>query len=206
MSNTIEFKDYERLTHWITIKLLGRAKASGADVEYNDLFQEVALIWCRCRDLYDETKGKFSLYYVRSAFKGFGHQNLAEKINGRGFRSTVSLNERVMGSEDEVSEFGDLIEDEGCVNPEDRLLLRESVAIELERNPLFKRLVELSVEEPPELTSQLTAMRRQREYARSLGITMSERVPTALTPELVRRSMRFNWRQRRDAQPGEIRA
>lgn len=202
MSAELHFQDYERLCRWVTAKVMRRAKARGLTIDQGDAFQEICLLWVQCRDRFDPEKGKFSTFFVRTVLLAFNQGNLVDRVNGRQPKGgMVSLN-ALCGDDDDDDgyELQDVIADRGLIDIEEAYAEREEVARRLDTNPVLKRLIQLTADTPPELMAHLEALRAQKEYSRSLEVPIVEAIPTAMTPELLRKLFQFNWRQRKLAQ------
>jgi hypothetical protein len=188
---SLRFQDYERLAHFLTRKLCGWAQARGANPDYGDLFQEVALVWSVCRDQFDPSRGvKFSAYFAQAALHHWGK-----------LRRQIQRDKRMVSFDHSPSQemeqaMWDALPDERACNPESQVLREETIEGLLEANPLLARLVELSVDPPDELTHELAAMRSQVAWAQELGVHDLDAPPVALTPRLLSKTFRFNWRHR----------
>jgi len=193
----LNYKDYEGLARWASHKIVARAAASGIALDFNDVLQEVALVWINCTEHFDPARGvKFSNYFGRSALHEY--HAICRRLLGANFAHTVSLNGPAGGEEDE-SELGDLVADANAENPETRLIRDEEAGRLLAGNPLLRRLTELAVRPDPEMQAQLDALEAQRGWAAELGVPIDAdgRAPTCLTPAMVGRALQFNWRDRR---------
>lgn len=198
----LRFQDYERLTHKLARRLYGWSAARGrrgAQPSYEDIFQDLAVIWTQCRDRYDPNLGaQFSTYYTRAALNHW--QVLARQVNRD--NATVSFDEPVGASDDgEGLTLESVLTDPEDLDPEEAFSRRQWAEQSLAKSPLLARLVELSADPPEELEAELAAMRAQREWAAEQGVVMDGSAPTAFTPSLLNRTLRFNWRQRMLAQP-----
>lgn len=195
--SALRFDDYKNLAHWITVRVRARAARAKLNLDYDDVFQEVALIWTRCRDLYrPETGVKFSTYFANSGLRSYrrvcqsilGHP---EELNYEDFSHP--------GSEDEGAHFLDYTADPKAENPELQVMRMEEVKRMLgPANPLLLRLVRLCADAPPELMEQLKAAKAQYDFAKQMGVAPGESPPVALTPQVVGKIMRFNWRKRKE--------
>lgn len=197
---SLRFQDYERLTHALTRKLCGWVAArdrSGATPSYEDIFQDLAMVWVQCRDRFDPTRGvMFSTYFTRAALNQW--QRLAKQINQS--RHTVSMDEPMLQSADYT--LAEAVGDPDQLSPEDVLAQKEWVEQLMQANPLLARLVELSASPPEDLRDELAALEAQREWALSQGIETLNLVPAAFTPQLLSRTFNFNWRHRAMMQDG----
>lgn len=195
--SALKFEDFANLAHWITVRVHRRAIASGRAVDYEDIYQEVSMIWLRCRELYKPEFGvKFSTYFVNAGLKSF------KRIMGNiaGATGESSYEDLSYGGEDgDGQHFLDYTPDPSAKDPEAEAIAREEQEILLtQTNPLLGRLVELSVQQPPELLAQLEAARAHQALAKTMGLPTGEAPPAALTPTVVGQILRFNWRKRKE--------
>jgi hypothetical protein len=196
----IRFEDYEKLTHWLSRRLVARGQGEGVALPYGDVFQELVLVWLRCRDGFDQAVGvKFSTYYVRAAV--WEYRNIKRALAGQYARHMVSLSDQVGGAGEESLDWIDVIPDLSAENPEAQVALAQSVEQEMAINPALHRLTELAANPPPELARELEALAAQAAWAKHLGVVQPETMPTALTPMMLRRLFRLNWRQRKLSLP-----
>lgn len=192
----LRFEDYENLCHWITRKLVAGQHQSMRRMSYEDVFQEIALLWCKCRDNYDPSLGvKFSTYFSRSALLQW--RNLRRGLLGRNAELTDSLHEVIGNDGEGPTERMDLMPDYEATNPELAAMRAEAVRLECDANPLLAKLTELAVKPPPDIHRHLKALQAQHAWAKQLGVTLAERAPEALTPTMVRDMLLLNWRQRK---------
>jgi DNA-directed RNA polymerase specialized sigma24 family protein len=188
---SLKFQDYERLTHFLARKLCGWAQARGGSPDYDDLYQEVSLIWWRCRDQFDPTRGVlFPAYFAQAALH---HWARVRREVERG-RRTISL-DQAPNAQIEAS-LAELLCDEHAGNPEMDALRQEAIAETLEASPLLLRMVELSLDPPEDLAQELVALRAQVAWSHDMGLGECETPAAALTPRLLSKTFRFNWRNR----------
>jgi DNA-directed RNA polymerase specialized sigma24 family protein len=198
---TVRFQDYQRLVHMLSHKLCGWASARGGRLDHDDVAQELAVIWVRCRDGFDPTRGvRFASYFARAAINHWSV--LRRELDTQ--RSTISLDQSP--SDDAEMTLAEVLSEADQLSPEEKLLRDEQLEATLTANPLLARLVQLSANPPPELHAQLTAIQAQAQWARELGVESLDAPPVALTPRLLGRTFRFNWRQRLLLQPQPPRA
>lgn len=189
----LRFEDYEKMCHWLARRLSG--KANGQAIPYDDLFQEICIQWCKCRDSFDPTKGvKFSTYFIRSVLPQW--RQFRRAILGKHVDETDSLHERFAFDEGEGAELIDTLADQRAGSPETDLLRREAIEVELERNPLLARLTEIAVKPGPDLLTQLEALQAQHAWAAELGVQGQLRPARHITPHMMRKLFNLNWRQR----------
>lgn len=196
----LRFEDYEKLCHWIARRLYAGQQSDDGRLAYDDVFQEVAIQWCKCRDAFDPSKGvKFSTFFVRSTLPQW--RNVRRRLMGSNVGVTDSLHQ-LLGSGDGEGEVEmiALIEDQGATNPEAAAIRSEAVRMEFETNPLLERLSQLVVSPPPELQAQLEALQAQRAWGQELGVSMPEPA-TSFTPSMLGQLFNFDWRRRKLTRP-----
>lgn len=195
LQKPLRFEDYERLTHKLTRKLYGWACArdrQGKPPAYEDIFQDLAVIWVQCRDGFDPSQGvQFSTYYTVAAIRHWARLELQVKREN----TTISLDEPVRSQEDSVL-LEEILVDPTELTPEEHLARREWASGSLGANPLLARLVEISTHPPPELKRELMALAAQRVWAQQQGLAVDQSAPSVLTPTLLGRTFGFNWRHR----------
>lgn len=190
----LRFEDYERLIHKLTRKFYGWACVAahrGKTPSYDDIFQDLALVWVQCRDQFDPSVGApFSSYYYRAALNHWprcAKQVMAEN-------ATVSIEEPV--NPDDQVRLEELLTDPAELSPEERFARREWVDASLDDNPLLSRLLELSADPPPDLKRELMALAAQQVWMRERGLPVDQPAPVAFTPNLLIGTFNFNWRHR----------
>jgi hypothetical protein len=200
IDQTLRFEDYERLIHKLARVLYGRACARdkvGVQPSYEDIFQDLCVVWTMCRDAFDHTRGvKFATYFFNAAMNRWRY--VARDISRQ--NATVSISQFLTNEEVDIE---DLLIDPNDIDPEANFARKEWARLALERNPLLARLIELSANPPQEFEAELVALKAQREWAKELGVTMEEQVPVNFTPTLLGQTFRFNWRQRLAMKPFE---
>lgn len=197
LADGLRFSDYENLTHALTHKICGWARAAGGHLAYEDVFQDLALVWVRCRDQFDPSQGaKFGTYYYNAALHEWGRFKREIRVQRRTVSASVSGEEDGQDGQDERGADITGIADDATASPEEQLIQRQRAAVALRRNPLMHRLISLSVEAPDDLQAELHALAAQRDWAARCGTPISETPPTALTPVILSRIFGFNWRHK----------
>ncbi len=157
------------LIHTVARKGYGRLMAIGAGVEYEDVFQEMSIVFIKSAESFDASKGLLSSYFIRVAY--FRINKIVEKFElervEAGVRSTQELSEMAQGEEDDfVSDF--LVDH--SQNPE----LSAEVSLKVENlmsrlSPLSKTILEWTVMPPSVIQREIACKNEHAKFARSLG-------------------------------------
>jgi len=155
-----------KLAHHTAWKIHSRIVSSGVSVEYDDVFQDVAVVWLACEQKFDESKGyAFSTYFVSAAnFTVFkDHQKKSSRFN-----SDLA----------HTDEFDFTVPD-GSGSAEVSLIGDEWVKMCLSKlSPLARTVLGLTINPPALIINSLQAMQDKAKYARDCGV--HRRAPTEL--------------------------
>lgn len=150
-----------KLVHYAARRVHNRILSSGLRAEYDDVFQDTAMVWLDCEEKFDKEKGyKFSTYFVSAA--NFSVFSSYQKKNNR-FQSTLTH----FGEGEGEVEFDPA---DMSVTAEEELCVKEWIAeSSLELSPLAKRMLAILTNPPVEILDSLEAMKAKAEYARERG-------------------------------------
>jgi DNA-directed RNA polymerase specialized sigma24 family protein len=196
MASDIPFAEHEKLLKFIAHKVMRRVHAAGAaSIQFEDIFQELAVAWCQARDKWDQSRCvPFGPYLMR----GMSHHinrwvqrelrqhtmapfNLDAELDGEFFADNRSLH--------------DVLPDETIASPEDSLITQDTR--DYARDPLRSRgksepllpetemLLDLMESPPPALMNVIKGIQARAVYGRdTLGIPRTC-APVRLTTALV---------------------
>lgn len=163
------------LVHKVTGAVMPRVIAANVPMDYEDVFQEVVIVFMRAYKTYDPSQKKFSTYFMCSAW------NEMNRIVGRGERSgkSVSLSQRGHDGQETFVDLPDMSADP-CAELEMRKLLTH-LAEKL--SPSAMRVVEMCINPPDELESELIAQQLTAQAGRDAGNAV--RAPREITASFV---------------------
>lgn len=157
MSNELvgpEWKDYERFVAQMSWKSYRRARASGLQLEFDDIYQEASIAYIRASKTFNPALGyRFITYLgaaIMTALANYKHRQ-DRQLAGR----TVSIDSM-------LNEEGDAYEifpgSEG--SPLDELCVVDGLQEAMrELGPLGAQMVDWMVDPPPEIEAELNALR-----------------------------------------------
>lgn len=187
------WQDSERTARYLARRLLDRARRMGLrTVQYEDLLSEVWMTWTMCRDGFDPARGvRFNTYFVRSVennWRDFCRRHYDPMVDRAASIDTFGVN-------DDGEVEGLEVPDENATQGDQAFALRESLEQAGRDSPLAYKLLQLAAQAPDELVAELRAAEAQASWAREMGVR-GEVAPRVLTPRLLGRIFRFNWRWR----------
>ncbi|NQZ54735.1 MAG: hypothetical protein HRT93_10865 [Piscirickettsiaceae bacterium] len=143
----ISLEDNLGLVHMIAGKIFRRVSGMSLTLEYEDVFQELAIAYMKAYEGFDSTRGyKFSAYFTKVAFRW------ANKLIEKECRQEIDMKEKSLDSM-----FDTQMGVEGSAAPPEKIVeameLFETVYERL--SPLAKKSVDLAIESPPELIREL---------------------------------------------------
>lgn len=142
----------ERLMHQLAFKAHQRMTAAGhGGMEYEDMFQEVAIIYCKCVEGFDPSSGfRFSTYFVTSFWRDFAKK--METLYKKKPVEAVSLSGMMEDEDDDALETVG-IDTEGYA-PDDYLWQKQAIAHASKRlDGLSRKVLESMVAPSVELMS-----------------------------------------------------
>lgn len=161
------YADNIGLVHTVARKGYGRMQAIGAAIDYNDLVQDMSIVFIKTYELWDEDKGKFSTYFMYSAFNELN--KTAKKFEIERLHLKVeSVEEMSDSSEDQI----DISETIACSGdtPEQALEFKMMVEDALRGlSPVANKIVEWLINPPDELEHEREARICHASMARDMG-------------------------------------
>ena len=192
---TIRFEDYQRFAHLLARRVFPRVKARGLPMDYEDVYQEIAVTFCQARDKFDPSRGvKFTDYFGRAAML-----NMNRTISGLTNDETIDGNNHISldWAIEDGSDLHEIIEDVNGQTPEEIVMgggHRDFVLGRL--SPLTRRVCEI-VESPSEIVvGQWQAIRVKATLGRSED-QRSRAAPTSVTVAFVMKVMGLSRDDRR---------
>lgn len=163
------YADNVGLIHMVTKKGWGRLQAIGASYPYDDLFQELSVIFIKAFDGFDDNCGnKFSTYFMTSAYHEVNKivaQIAIERIDMK----TRSVEEMSSWSEDGLDE-AELLP---CLapTPAERCELSDSLKNMMQGlSPLALKIVTLAIDPPDFVEYEFAAAGTHVKLARDSGV------------------------------------
>lgn len=164
------YADNTGLIHTVARKGYARLQAIGAATDYEDVFQELSLVFMRAYELFDESAGiQFSSYFMRAAYNELNKIAKPFEIERveLGFRSVEEMNS---WSEDGEQGIEERIACERGT-PEEELAAAGFAKEMLEQlSPLASALVRMTIDPPEFMEREFYALQAHAEHARSIGI------------------------------------
>ena len=172
------YKENVGLVHFVARKSYGRLQRMGATIEYEDLVQDMSMIFIRSVELFDAERGKFSTYFVQAAY--FELRRIEEVFATERIELKIkSVEEMASNAEEGEINLWDVIGSDDL--PVDEFVdAKLTVAkMESELSPLAKKILEWSVQPPEEIKREYDAKAHHAQFARSLGFAVRNREPAA---------------------------
>lgn len=182
MSAAEYYKANVGLVHAIAKRGLGRLGAAKVAIEYDDVFQEMSVVFLKAYEGFDESRGfKFSTYYYMAAYNHLNHW--ADKLIKERLRDgLVSLEEFHNPNEDESLEAILYVDD--SQSPELQYRVTELLEhIERMLSPLAALILTWTAAPPPELMREVQKAQLNAEFGRSKGL--NSRCMVQVTPRFV---------------------
>lgn len=170
------------LVHTVARKGFGRLTSAGVGIDYEDVFQEMSLVFLKAMEGFDESKGfKFSTYFYMAAYNRLNAW-AGDMIEERLKHGVVSVEELADNPDEDYSLDEILFVD--SATPEEQYRVTEFLEhIVRELSPLAGLILAWSVAPPPEILDGVRKARLQAEYARSKGV--NARCMTQISPRYV---------------------
>lgn len=170
------YKENIGLIRTATRKVMSRALALGtATMDYDDMEQELTLIFIDAYKHYDPSKYKFSTYYMRAAFNRANYllkKVYKERINN-GVRSVEEMGSWAEDNDDGLSMT---VEDVMAVKPEEQAQIKSLMRTwNAQLSPLGQLIMSWTLEPPEWLEHEFEAQKVHAEISRSLGVTTRSR-------------------------------
>lgn len=173
------------LVHTVAKKGYGRLAAANVGIDYEDVFQEMSIVFLKAYEGFDESRGfKFSTYYFMSAYNRLNSwaSNLIDERLKHGVVSIEELSHGNDGEDYSLSEV--LMIDEATPEGQYRVTeLLEHIARSL--SPLANLILTWAVAPPQELLDEVRKAELNAEFGRSMGLNV--RCMAMVTPRYVSR-------------------
>jgi RNA polymerase sigma factor (sigma-70 family) len=168
--NVAEFyKANVGLVHSVSRKGFARLTAAKVGIDYEDVFQEMSLIFLKAYEGFDVSRGfKFSTYYYMAAYNRLNAW-ATDMIDERLKHGVVSVEELSDQGEEELSLDETLLVDEET--PEFHVQTRQLLDHITNRlSPLAALILTWSIDPPPDLMEELRKAQINADYGRSMGL------------------------------------
>jgi DNA-directed RNA polymerase specialized sigma24 family protein len=170
------YADNIGLIHTVAGKGYRRLMGIGACIDYDDLVQELSLVFVKAYAKFDEGRGKFSTYFTSSAYNELNE--IAAKFEKERIEMRVASIEEMDRWEN--TELGVLSVEEkiACLDatPEARCETMSSLAQMFEGlTPLAEFILEAVINPPDYMEAEFRAASAHAEFARNSGIAKRNR-------------------------------
>lgn len=185
MTSKAEFyKANVGLVHAVAKKGYTRLAAANVSVDYEDVFQEMAIVFLKAYEHFDASLGfQFSTFYYRSAYNRL-NKWATDLIDERLKHGVVSIDELNDSADTESSLEEVLMVDPDTPEAHCRVTeLLEHIARKL--SPLANLILTWAVAPPKELLDEVRKAELNAEFGRSLGL--NARCTVSVTPRFVSR-------------------
>lgn len=160
------------LVHVVSRKGFSRLAAAKVVIDYEDVFQEMSIVFLKAFEKFDESKGfKFSTYYFMCAYNRLNRwaQDLIEERLKHG---VVSIEELGHGSDGDDINMSNLLEEyaDPSTDPESSYRVTELLEHMLKTvSPLAGLILEWSITPPQEVMTEIHKAQQYAKYGRSKG-------------------------------------
>ena len=161
------------LVHVVSRKGFSRMAAAKVVIDYEDVFQEMSIVFLKALEKFDESKGfKFSTYYFMCAFNRLNRwaQDLIEERLKHGVVSIEELGHNVGDGGD--MDMGGMMSDmsDPSADPESSYRVRELLDhMAKSLSPLAGLILEWSIAPPEEVMTEIRKAQKYAEYGRAKG-------------------------------------
>jgi DNA-directed RNA polymerase specialized sigma24 family protein len=160
------YSDNVGLVHHVAQKGYGRLQAIGASIEYDDVVQDMSMVFIKAYQIWDEEKSKFSTYYINAAI------NELNKIAKKFETERLELKIKSVEEMDHGNEDVNVAETIACDRdtPERALESNRLIqAVVSGLSPLAEAMVEWMLSPPDWVERELAAKQIHAEMARDMG-------------------------------------
>ena len=186
MTSKAEFyKANVGLVHTVARKGYSRLVAANVGIDYEDVFQEMSVVFLKAYEGFDASKGfKFSTYFFMSAYNRLNSW-ASDLIDERLKHGVVSIDElNDSGGEEDYSLEDVMLVDAATPEAHCRVTeLLEHIARTL--SPLANLILTWAVAPPKELLDEVRKAELNAEFGRSIGLNV--RCMTSVNPRFVSR-------------------
>lgn len=172
MTSADFYKANMGLVHAVSRKGFSRLATAKVVIDYEDVFQEMSIVFLKAFEGFDESKGfKFSTYYFMCAYNRLNYwaQRLIEERLKHG---VVSIEELSKGSDGDDMDLGNVMQDyaDPSTDPESSYRVTELLQYMLKNvSPLAGLILEWSIMPPQEVMTEVRKAHQYAEYGRSRG-------------------------------------
>lgn len=157
------------LVHAVSKKGYGRLVKAGIGVEYDDVFQEMSVVFLKAYKGFDESKGfKFSTYYFMSAYNKlntWAAAMIAERLE----HGVVSIQELSQNNDGEDYNLEEVLMPDSAT-PEAHYRVTQFLHHVTDTlSPLATLIIAWVMQPPPELMAEVKKAEANAAYGRSLG-------------------------------------
>lgn len=169
MSAADFYKANVGLVHSVSRKGFARLTAAKVGIDYEDVFQEMSMVFLKAYQGFDQSRGfKFSTYYYMAAYNRLNAW-ATDMIDERVKHGVVSIDELNEAGGEEMSLSETLLVDD--TTPEDNVRAMQLLThIKNKLSPLAGLILQWSIEPPPEVVQQIQAAQMNADYGRSRGL------------------------------------
>lgn len=160
------------LVHVVSRKGFSRMAAAKVVIDYEDVFQEMSIVFLKAFEGFDESKGfKFSTYFFMCAYNRLNRwaQDLIEERLKHGVVSIEELGHNLEG--DDI-DMGSMMQDmsDPSTDPESSYRVRELLEhMATKLSPLAGLILQWSIAPPEEVMAEVRKAHQYAEYGRSKG-------------------------------------
>jgi RNA polymerase sigma factor (sigma-70 family) len=169
MSAADFYKANVGLVHSVSRKGFARLTAARVGIDYEDVFQEMSMVFLKAYQGFDESRGfKFSTYFYMAAYNRLNAW-ATDMIDERVKHGVVSIDELNEAAGEDISLSESLFVDD--TTPEDYVRAVQLLThIKNKLSPLAGLILEWSIEPPQEVMQQIQAAQVNADYGRSRGL------------------------------------
>lgn len=131
-----------------TRRFARRAAGLNAAMDEDDIRQELSLIFLRCTESYDESKGGSFMNFVITAW--FNNMNQLMRRDQRNFENGLTISPNMVNSEEEEMSIFDTI-DSGWATPEENVMALKALETTLDRLSPQARVLVMALIDPPDV-------------------------------------------------------
>jgi RNA polymerase sigma factor (sigma-70 family) len=163
------YLENQGLIHTVCKKVSGRVKSAHIPMEYEDIFQELSIIFLKALAKFDVDRGgKFSTYFIRSAYNRLN--KIIEKEAGLQIGlGLISIDQPMGESDDEMDGF-DIASNDLC--PESRAICDNYFNTQYKRlSKNAKNVIEWFINPPAFIQEEIDKRNEKAMIGRSQGIS-----------------------------------
>lgn len=159
------------LIHSVARKGYGRLQAIGASVDYDDVFQDMTLVFIKSAELWDSEKSKLSTYFTHAAYNELNR--IAKRYEIERLELQIKSSEDL--SQDEDFDIFEMVAD-NRITPDGEMelsMLVDSIVSQI--SPLAFLIVSWVVLPPKDVLREMQAKKAHAEYCRGIGLSRRAR-------------------------------